>query len=119
MPMDHEPVYRHDEPARDCPSFRESPSDARDVVPRRENGTAPLLPGLRTAAEMLHDGDTRPAVDPDLFRQGMVVLHPDFGLGKIVALGGSGGERTATVDFASAAARKKIALAEGALRPVK
>ena len=51
----------------------------------------------------------RPEVDPDVFRQGMVVLHPQYGLGKVVALGGSGGERTATVDFAMGAGGKKSA----------
>jgi hypothetical protein len=49
----------------------------------------------------------------------MVVLHPKFGLGKVIALGGSGGDRTATVDFTSAAGRQKIALAGSGLRPVK
>ncbi len=68
---------------------------------------------------MLQTTDSRPVVDPDMFRQGMVVLHSEFGLGKVVALGGSGEERTATVDFATGAGRKKIALAEGALKPVR
>jgi len=101
MPVDHEPVYRHDEPVVAAP--------------------APLAfgPGLRTAAEMLQTTDSRPVIDPDAFRQGMVVLHAEYGLGKVVALGGSGGERTATVDFASAAGRKKVPLAAGTLKPVK
>jgi DNA helicase-2/ATP-dependent DNA helicase PcrA len=101
MPVDHEPVFRHDEP-------REQPAS------RVAFGN-----GIRTAAEMLPAGDARAVVDPDVFRQGMVVLHPKYGLGKLVALGGSGGERTATVDFATGAGRKKIALAEGALKPAK
>jgi hypothetical protein len=68
---------------------------------------------------MLQQSEARPAVDPDVFRQGMVVLHSEFGLGKVVALGGSGDERTATVDFATGAGRKKLPLAGGVLKPVK
>ncbi len=64
-------------------------------------------------------GRPRAGVNPDVFRQGMVVLHPEYGLGKIVALGGSGQERTATIDFASAAGRKKMTLAGSTLKPVK
>ena len=30
----------------------------------------------------------------------MVVIHPEYGLGKIIALGGSGAKRSATVQFA-------------------
>ena len=101
---DHEPIFRRDEP-------RESPAV----------NFAPGLPGTRlwVAAEMVGDAERRVDVDPDVFRQGMVVLHPQYGLGKIVALGGSGGERTATIDFASAAGRKKLPLAGSELRPVK
>ena len=100
LPEHEEPVFRHD-----------SQADPRPACGSRV--------GLRTAAEMVDDGQPRAAIDPDVFRQGMVVLHPEYGLGKIVALGGSGNERTATIDFASAAGRKKLTLAGGALRPVK
>ncbi len=99
LPDDHEPVFRRDE--------------------RQEIAPVTFGPGLRTAAEMVGDGGRREDIDPDVFRQGMVVLHPEYGLGKVVALGGSGGERTAMIDFASAAGRKKMALAGSELRPVK
>ena len=65
------------------------------------------------------DGQPTAAIDPDVFRQGMVVLDPRYGLGKIVALGGSGTGRTATIDFASTAGRQKLPLAGGELRPMK
>jgi hypothetical protein len=48
----------------------------------------------------------------------MAVRHPEYGLGKIVALGGSGARRTATVNFASAAGQKKFVLEGCALRPL-
>jgi hypothetical protein len=36
---------------------------------------------------------------PDAFREGMLVRHPEYGLGKIVALSGIGPRRTATVNL--------------------
>ncbi len=99
-PGEHEePVYRRDEPRQSVPLASSS--------------------GLRTAAEMVNDGQARKEFDPDLFRQGMVVLHPAYGIGKVVALGGGGGQREATIDFVSTAGRKKLKLAGSELRPVK
>ena len=34
-----------------------------------------------------------PTTDPDLFKQGMTVVHPEYGPGKIIALSGSGKNR--------------------------
>ena len=105
MPDDREPVFR-----------RENPIETASLA------FGPGLPStrLRTAAEMLAGGaEKREGTNPDVFRQGMVVLHPQYGLGKVIALGGSGGQRTATIDFASAAGRKKMILAGSELRPVK
>ncbi len=104
LPVDHEPVFRRD------PQGSTRPSRSVPMIV----GT-----GLRTAAEMAGGGERRKDVDPDCFRQGMVVLHPQYGIGKVVALGGSGGERTATIDFASTAGRQKMTLAGSPLRPVK
>ncbi len=75
---------------------------------------------LTTAAE-LHRTEIAepPRVSPDAFRQGMVVRHPEYGLGKVVALSGSGARRSATVVFASAAGQKKFMLAQSPLRPAK
>jgi len=99
FPEDHEPVFHCDEP--------------------QEAVVDKYCPGLQTAAELIGDGQRRETLDPDLFRQGMVVLHPEYGLGKVIALGGSGKERTATVDFVSAARRKKLTLVGSGLRRVR
>jgi DNA helicase II / ATP-dependent DNA helicase PcrA len=72
---------------------------------------------LTTAAAMANGGKAVPAA-PDAFRQGMLVLHPGYGLGQIVALSGSGAGRKATIDFPPPAGRKKIVLADGSLQPV-
>jgi DNA helicase-2/ATP-dependent DNA helicase PcrA len=74
---------------------------------------------LKTAAEMANEGVPLLPVNPDIFRQGMLVRHPAIGLGRIVALSGSGLSRRATVDFASSAGRKSYVLSKSPLRPVK
>jgi DNA helicase-2/ATP-dependent DNA helicase PcrA len=79
--------------------------------------TRTRLPSLITAAQLAGSGETA-ASSPGVFHQGMVVLHPEYGLGKIVALSGSGVRRTATVSFASAGQRKFV-LSQSALQPVK
>jgi len=75
---------------------------------------------LTTAAE-LHRVQTAeaPRVPPEAFHQGMVVRHPEYGLGKVVALSGNGIRRTATIAFASAAGQRKFMLASSNLRPAK
>jgi DNA helicase II / ATP-dependent DNA helicase PcrA len=56
-------------------------------------------------------------VPPDVFKQGMTVIHPEYGPGKIVALSGSGKNRRATIQFATVGP-KKIILAHSTVRPV-
>jgi DNA helicase-2/ATP-dependent DNA helicase PcrA len=48
----------------------------------------------------------------------MLVRHPEHGLGRVVALSGSGADRKATVDFLSPASRLKFVIARSPLRPV-
>ena len=59
-----------------------------------------------------------PRVSPDVFQQGMTVIHPEYGPGKIVALSGAGKNRRATIQFATVG-QKKIILAHSLLRPVR
>ena len=84
---------------------------------RDVRATPPSGMGLTTAAEMVGEGALKP-ISPDVFRQDMIVRHPQHGLGRIVALSGSGEGRKATVDFASSAGRKKFILVSSPLRPV-
>lgn len=76
------------------------------------------VPQLTTAAELANGGPL-PGVSPDQFFQGMVVMHPQHGVGRIIALSGSGETRKATVDFAASAGRVKFVLSKSPLRPVK
>jgi len=73
---------------------------------------------LTTGAALAKGGRTARAASPDDFTQGMVVLHPLYGLGRIAALSGSGAGRKATVDFRPPAGRKKFLLANAPLQPV-
>jgi DNA helicase-2/ATP-dependent DNA helicase PcrA len=89
--------------------------------PQRSAKTVPATPlaGLTTAAELANGGAPSPPPDPDAFQHGMLVLHPQHGLGRIVALSGSGPQRRATVDFTSSAGRRKFLLVESPLLPVR
>jgi DNA helicase-2/ATP-dependent DNA helicase PcrA len=88
-------------------------TNANFASPRR-GSAAPLL----TAAEMSNGGQSPPAA-PDGFVQGMLVRHPQNGLGRVVALSGSGATRVATVDFTSPPCRMKFLLLGSPLRPVR
>jgi DNA helicase-2/ATP-dependent DNA helicase PcrA len=70
--------------------------------------TAAALAGARESVES--------RVPPDAFVQGMTVVHPEHGVGKIVALSGSGKNRRATVRFVTAGEKRYI-LAHSPLRP--
>ncbi len=82
---------------------------------RRRTGTAPMTTAAALAG---HRPADVPPCAPDLFRQGMVVTHPEYGVGKIVALGGTGTKRSATVQFAGEQQTRRFRLAYSPLRPV-
>lgn len=83
-------------------------------------GSLDLAAARVTTAAALVEGEpafeARPAVSPNVFKQGMAVLHPEYGPGKIVALSGSGDKRRATVRFPTAG-QKKFVLIHSPLRP--
>jgi DNA helicase-2/ATP-dependent DNA helicase PcrA len=81
---------------------------------------------LTTAAELCASSIPTKACDapspgphPDAFQHGMLVRHPEYGLGKILALSGTGVKRTATVAFAQGAGEKRFILAHSKLAPAK
>jgi len=75
---------------------------------------------LTTAAELSGErAPPLPSVSAEEFYQGMLVRHPEYGLGKIVALSGEPPMRRATVNFASAAGERKFILEKSPLRPAK
>jgi len=95
-------------------------------IPSTVTNSAAMLPGLLTAADLegpahkdqtSYDQSSRN--EPDMFCQGMVVRHPEYGLGKIVALSGNGDRRMATVTFFEGAGQKKFIVKHSPLQPVK
>jgi DNA helicase-2/ATP-dependent DNA helicase PcrA len=82
-------------------------------------GATPL-PRVMTASEMLGQPDGPAArVSPDEFAHGMLVSHPEHGLGKIVALSGSGEKRAATIQFFDTTRSRSYRLQHCPLQPAK
>lgn len=79
--------------------------------------------GLKTAAQLAGDEPSPDAplaeVSPNAFRLNMVVTHPEYGLGKIIALSGKGPKRRATVQFFQEADHRKFFLIHSKMRPVE
>jgi len=77
-------------------------------------------PQIQTAANLFSDHQDEPPpvkrFPPDQFQQGMLITHPEYGAGKIVALSGQGKKRTATVEFFNGE-EKKFRLAQSPLHP--
>ena len=106
--------FEHEEPVFDYDA-----GPCTQASPPEELRLATATARLRTAAELANGGTPAPPLDPDAFEHGMLVRHPEYGLGRVVALSGNGSQRIATVDFASSAGRKKFVLNGTPLRPVK
>jgi DNA helicase II / ATP-dependent DNA helicase PcrA len=112
MHKDYDPTSEHPhEWAQDVPTVDDGRGAAGTIA-------TDARPRLTTAAEMAEQPlALRAAATVDQFHQGMVVLHAEYGPGKIVALSGSGSRRCATVRFPTISDEKKFVLASGALRP--
>ena len=82
-------------------------------------------PPLQTASQWMAGDDAAQTevsgeslADPNAFRIGMTVVHPEYGPGKVAALSGQGKQRTGTIRFA-AVGEKRIILAYSQLRPFR
>jgi DNA helicase-2/ATP-dependent DNA helicase PcrA len=93
----------------------EQPAASAPLSPAR----SPRPLALTTAAALHGETAAVAEVSADVFQQGMVVTHPEYGLGKIIALSGASQNRRATVAFASTAGQKTFVLAKSPLRPAK
>jgi DNA helicase-2/ATP-dependent DNA helicase PcrA len=73
---------------------------------------------LITAADLTSSPrSTADATRPDAFRAGMQVVHPEYGLGMLVAIDGLGANRKGRVRFALGGERTFV-LARSNLRPI-
>ncbi|MGL4514863.1 MAG: ATP-dependent helicase [Lacipirellulaceae bacterium] len=101
-------------------SFDVDSFDRDEEATKRQRAAAlgAAAASVTTAASL---ASTRPAIasaicDPDVFRVGMAVVHPELGPGKVLTLSGSGKGRRATVRF-PIAGEKRFVLAFSPLRP--
>lgn len=85
--------------------------------PVRATATAETQTAFQTGAELA--GGKPAAGGPDAFVQGMIVCHPKHGVGRIVALSGSGKSRKATVEFGGRTGQVRFVIAQSPLRPLK
>ena len=117
----------HDEAFDELSDFFTSPeTELAPVGSSQESSStghvaATSVVSLMTAAD-LHvaeqkPSDAKPRISPEQFSLSMLVKHPEFGLGKVTALAGSGPKRQATVQFASSAGERKFILVHSNLRP--
>jgi DNA helicase-2/ATP-dependent DNA helicase PcrA len=100
--------------------LQQATMDAYDGVDEPIDADSPQPSPIVSAAQML-DGDSDDEleeVSPDAFSLGMLVTHPKYGPGKIVALSGKGVKRVATVQFLQPPERTKFRLAFCPLRPM-
>ena len=74
---------------------------------------------LMSGAELLAQQADAARFAPHLFKHGMSVLHPEHGLGTIIALGGEGRKRTATVHFEKEGRERQFFLIHAKLEPVE
>ena len=105
----------------DSAFFEDSPAEESSVDVRGESrspATRHATAGLMTAAALGQDQATAtPPVSPEKFKHGMMVEHPEYGSGTIIALGGTADLRSATVDFPAMGMEKKFMLKYSNLRP--
>ncbi len=89
-----------------------------DTAPAEKPSDRPMVAGQLTTAAALAGlvRSTEVPLSPDAFSQGMTVVHPEHGVGKIVSLSGSGKNRRATVRFVTVGEKRYI-LAHSPLRP--
>ncbi len=104
--------------------LRPRPAGASSWAPRRPESRPAASPSFRltTAAGLAGSagGPTFPAAGPadlEAFRPGVSVLHPEYGLGRIVAVEGAGPNRKGRVAFAVGPERTFV-LAKAPLRTV-
>lgn len=89
-------------------------------APRAAPTRPPLSPTITTAADLAGENraNDHERIAPEEFTTGMVVRHPEYGIGKIVATS-DGARRSATVMFPGGAGEKTFVLEHAPLSPVR
>ena len=100
--------------------YDEESEDQREYVEQRIAPTNEITSRVVTAADLLGDSPrAKVKTSPEQFEIGMLVNHPEHGLGKVLALSGSGSKRTATVQFFDSTRERRFILVHSQLQPVK
>jgi ATP-dependent DNA helicase UvrD/PcrA len=118
-----EPMAHHDRSGIVLPErspVRSSPYYPRGALPPRQPAAGQFR--LTTAAEMMGAGTGSPAdaaapINLDAFRPGTTVMHPEYGIGRVVSIDGAGPDRKGRVAFTLAGERTFV-LARSPLRPI-
>jgi DNA helicase-2/ATP-dependent DNA helicase PcrA len=102
------------------PHHDEESEDEREYVEQQASVTSEITARVVTAADLLGDSSRSVAkTAPEQFEIGMLVNHPEHGLGKVLALSGSGTKRTASVQFFDSTRERRFILVHSQLQPVK
>jgi len=112
----HPPEFEDgDLTAADISQVPVSPASSSQTMETQPTGG--LASQLTTAAGLAANRPARTGISPDVFVHGMRVMHPEYGRGRIVSLGGQGDFRKATVEFDQASRRRSFVLSMSSLRP--
>ena len=99
---------------------REGYEDEPEYVEESVAAASQGIASVTTAASLLGDlPRTETKASPEQFEVGMLVKHPEHGLGKVVALSGSGTKRTASIQFFDSTRERRFILVHSQLQPVK
>ncbi|MEO8495491.1 MAG: UvrD-helicase domain-containing protein [Planctomycetota bacterium] len=91
-----------------------------EYVEPRAAVTSDIAARVVTAAELLGNATRTVAkASPEQFEIGMLVNHPEHGLGKVLALSGNGTKRTAAIQFFDSTRERRFILIHSQLQPVK
>lgn len=112
LPREHLQIVRSPRAVNQPSSWAGVARRAADGVPAVRN-----LPSAPVSSNPLPRRHSDGRLTPDDFVLDMAVVHPRYGVGRIVALSGSGEARKATVDFGGAIGRMKFILSQSPLRP--
>jgi DNA helicase-2/ATP-dependent DNA helicase PcrA len=117
-----EPVVDYEVPQtkrriRPASAMTDSARPASRKTKKSPSGSPPTFPRLMTAAQLEEQqAETEQVrIHPSRFQTGMIVEHPEYGIGTIINLTGEGKKRMATIEFA-ALGKKRFHLAFTNLR---
>lgn len=116
-PLSHDSASTNDKSNNDRSNNEKAKLDFDSAAPGPQDG-----PKLQIAAKLLSSDEPKTSdspirFPPDAFQENMLVSHPNYGVGRILAIQKAGSKQTANVEFVSVG-EKKFVLSHAPLRPV-